>query len=76
MNKAIDATAPDISDHQADLDRYISQTKSMLVGISDDQQLKALGTVNLVNVLWVIADRVNDIERVTNQIYHLSQQDK
>ncbi len=50
------------------LDRYVAQTKSMLVALSDDGQLETLGRVNTLNILWAISDRVDDIEATVGLI--------
>ena len=60
------------SDDQADLSRYISQTKSLLVSVSDDDQIAKLGTTNIINILWLVSDRVADIKSVSNKLLRQS----
>lgn len=62
------------SELKNDLDRYLQQVQSMLVTVSDDGQIETLGTTNLLNVLWVICDRVDDIKRASDKLSELSKE--
>jgi len=56
------------------LTKYISQVRSVFTAIDDDEQLKNITTLHLVNIIWLIEDRIDDMEKVTHRIMEATTQ--
>jgi len=60
------------SDYYDLLSKYLSQVRSTVKAINDDDQLEELTTPDLINILWLIKDRMEDMEKVIDRIMKLS----
>lgn len=47
---------------QDNFDRYMAQSKSLLVALSAEDQFKAMSDEHIAGSLWLLFDRLNDLQ--------------
>jgi hypothetical protein len=65
------STLNQINDHQNDIGRYLCQLKSTLIAISIDDNVEKLRSEDIQNVLWILADRIEDLEKSNDAQYEI-----
>jgi len=60
-----------INNHQNDIGRYLCQLKSALIAISSEDNIENLRPEDIKNVLWILADRIEDLEKSNDAQYEI-----
>ena len=64
-------TLNEINNHQNDIGRYLCQLKSALIAISSEDNIENLRPEDIKNVLWILADRIEDLEKSSDAQYEI-----
>lgn len=60
---------PTLFDLQNEFDRYMIQTQSLVCALICEDHAEDIGTVHVANLLWLIQDRLSDIDTIQKQVY-------
>lgn len=56
-------------DLQDELNKYVVQSKAVLVALSCEGQCKNMSGQYIAEALWLVIDRLDDIHRITDRLY-------
>jgi translation initiation factor 6 (eIF-6) len=54
---------------QSDIDRLVTQTQALMALLIANDQFKSLNPDLLGDVLWIAADRIDEVKQACNQLF-------